>query len=102
MLSEEEKKQLMSELDELATEESVINKKVVELTAKHDDIESELIQVLSELSQKKGWLTASTVKQFSRQFKNVSPDQIRQMFLYMAAKGIGKTQKADSALEWSI
>jgi len=42
MLSEEEKKQLMSELDELATEESVINKKVVELTAKHDDIESEL------------------------------------------------------------
>ena len=74
----------------------------IESEAVSDDIESELIQVLSELSQKKGWLTASTVKQFSRQFKNVSPDQIRQMFLYMAAKGIGKTQKADSALEWSI
>lgn len=67
-----------------------------------DDIESKLIQVLSELSQRRGWLTASTVKQFCRQFKNVSPDQIRQMFAYMAANNIGKTQKADSALEWSI
>jgi S-DNA-T family DNA segregation ATPase FtsK/SpoIIIE len=74
----------------------------IESEAVSDDIESELIQVLSRLSQNKGWLTASTVKQFSRQFKNVSTDQIRQMFAYMAANGIGKTQKADSALEWSI
>lgn len=42
MLSEEEKRQLMGELDELAAEESEINKKVVELTSKQDSIESEL------------------------------------------------------------
>jgi seryl-tRNA synthetase len=42
MLSEEEKRQLIGELDELAAEESEINKKVVELTSKQDSIESEL------------------------------------------------------------
>jgi len=42
MLSEEEKKQLMGELDDIAGAEKEINTKVVELTSKQTDIESEL------------------------------------------------------------
>jgi Helicase HerA, central domain len=67
-----------------------------------DSQEMFLIGILSGLSQQKGWLTASTVKQFSRQFKDVQPDQIREMFLYMTVKGIGQTQKLGSSLEWKL
>jgi len=42
MLSEEEKRQLMGELDEIAGAEKEINTKVVELTSKQTDIESEI------------------------------------------------------------
>jgi hypothetical protein len=42
MLSEEEKRQLMSELDEISETEKNINSKVVELTSKQTDIEAEL------------------------------------------------------------
>jgi hypothetical protein len=42
MLSEEEKKQLMGELDEIAGAEKDINTKVVELTSKQTDLESEI------------------------------------------------------------
>jgi hypothetical protein len=42
MLSEEEKKQLMGELDEIAGAEKNINTKVVELTSKQTDLEAEI------------------------------------------------------------
>jgi predicted nucleotide-binding protein (sugar kinase/HSP70/actin superfamily) len=42
MLSEEEKRQLMGELDEIVGAEKEINTKVVELTSKQTDIESEI------------------------------------------------------------
>ena len=42
MLSEEEKKQLMGELDEIAGSTQEINAKVVDLTSKQNSIESEL------------------------------------------------------------
>jgi hypothetical protein len=42
MLSEEEKKQLMGELDEIAGAEKEINTKVVELTSKQTDLEAEI------------------------------------------------------------
>lgn len=42
MLSEEEKRQLIGELDEIAGAEKEINQKVVELTSKTTEIESEL------------------------------------------------------------
>lgn len=42
MLSEEEKRQLIGELDEIAGAEKEINQKVVELTSKTTGIESEL------------------------------------------------------------
>jgi methanogenic corrinoid protein MtbC1 len=42
MLSEEEKKQLLGELDELTGSEKSINEKVVELTAKQSQIESDI------------------------------------------------------------
>jgi hypothetical protein len=67
-----------------------------------DSQELFLIGALSGLSQQKGWLTASNVKQFSRQFKDIPPDQIREMFVYMAQKGIGQTQKSGTSLEWKV
>jgi hypothetical protein len=42
MLSEEEKKQLMGELDEIAGTEKTINEKVVELSTQQTQIESEI------------------------------------------------------------
>lgn len=42
ILSEEEKKQLLAELDELDDSEKSINQKVADLTSKQDSIESEL------------------------------------------------------------
>ena len=42
MLSEEEKRQLIGELDEIAGAEKEINQKVVDLTSKTTEIESEL------------------------------------------------------------
>jgi hypothetical protein len=42
MLSEEEKKQLMGELDEIAGAEKEINTKVVELSSKQTDLEAEI------------------------------------------------------------
>ena len=42
MLSEEEKKQLMGELDDIAGAEKEINTKVVELTSKQTDLEAEI------------------------------------------------------------
>ena len=42
MLSEEEKRQLMGELDDIAGAEKEINEKVVELSSKQTDIEAEL------------------------------------------------------------
>jgi uncharacterized phage infection (PIP) family protein YhgE len=42
MLSEEEKKQLMGELNEIAGADKEINEKVVDLTSKHNEIDSEL------------------------------------------------------------
>lgn len=42
MLSEEEKKQLMGELDEIAGAEKNINTKVVELSSKQTDLEAEI------------------------------------------------------------
>jgi len=42
MLSEEEKRQLIGELDEIAGAEKEINQKVVDLTSKATEIESEL------------------------------------------------------------
>jgi prefoldin subunit 5 len=42
MLSEEEKKQLMNELDDLTGAEKVINQKVVELASQQNQIEEEL------------------------------------------------------------
>ncbi len=67
-----------------------------------DSSETEAIEILTELSTKKGWLTASMVKQYSRQFKDISPDKIREIFAYLAAKGIGETQKSGSSLEWHL
>jgi len=42
MLSEEEKKQLLGELDQISGSEASINQKVVEMTAKQTQLESEL------------------------------------------------------------
>jgi hypothetical protein len=42
MLSEEEKKQLLGELDQISGAEASINQKVVEMTAKQTQLESEL------------------------------------------------------------
>jgi hypothetical protein len=42
MLSEEEKKQLMGELDEIAGADKVVNAKVVELSSKQTQIESDI------------------------------------------------------------
>jgi cell division protein FtsB len=42
ILSEEEKKQLLAELDELDESEKTINQKVADLTSKQDSIESEI------------------------------------------------------------
>jgi hypothetical protein len=42
MLSEEEKKQLMGELDEIVGTEKTINEKVVELSTQQTQIESEI------------------------------------------------------------
>lgn len=42
ILSEEEKKQLMGELDELENSDKAVNEKVVELTSKQSQAESEL------------------------------------------------------------
>jgi hypothetical protein len=42
MLSDEEKRQLMGELDEIAGSNQEINAKVVDLTSKQNSIESEL------------------------------------------------------------
>ena len=42
MLSEEEKKQIMGELDDIAGAEKEINTKVVELTSKQTDLEAEI------------------------------------------------------------
>jgi hypothetical protein len=50
ILSEEEKKQLLGELDGLAQDEEVINKKVVELTSQQDQIESELNDIIDGLN----------------------------------------------------
>jgi S-DNA-T family DNA segregation ATPase FtsK/SpoIIIE len=74
----------------------------VESESVDDSQEIFLIGILSGLSQQKGWLSASIVKQFSRQFKDTSPDQIREMFVYMADKSIGQTQKSGTSLEWKV
>jgi hypothetical protein len=50
ILSEEEKKQLLGELDGLAQDEEVINKKVVELTSQQDQIEAELNDIIDGLN----------------------------------------------------
>ena len=50
ILSEEEKKQLLGELDGLAQNEEVINKKVVELTSQQDQIEAELNDIIDGLN----------------------------------------------------
>ena len=42
MLSEEEKKQLMNELDDISGADKVINEKVVELTTQQNQIEEEI------------------------------------------------------------
>jgi len=47
MLSEEEKKQLMGELDEIAGTDKEINEKVVELSSKASDIESEIDDIIA-------------------------------------------------------
>lgn len=47
ILSEEEKKQLLGELDGLAQDEEVINKKVVELTSQQEQIEAELNDIVN-------------------------------------------------------
>jgi len=62
--------------------------------------EQAYIDALTELSERKGWLSASTVKQFSRQFKDVPPDKIREIFIYLASNKIGLTLKSGNALEW--
>jgi hypothetical protein len=50
ILSEEEKKQLLGELDGLAQDEEVINKKVVELTSQQEQIEAELNDIIDGLN----------------------------------------------------
>jgi len=50
ILSEEEKKQLLGELDGLAQDEEVINKKVVDLASQQDQIESELNDIIDGLN----------------------------------------------------
>ena len=50
ILSEEEKKQLLGELDGLAQNEEVINKKVVELTSQQEQIEAELNDIIDGLN----------------------------------------------------
>jgi len=50
ILSEEEKRQLLGELDGLAQNEEVINKKVVELTSQQDQIEAELNDIIDGLN----------------------------------------------------
>ena len=50
MLSEEEKRQLIGELDEIAGAEKEINQKVVELTSKTTEIESELNDIQDGLA----------------------------------------------------
>jgi len=60
------------------------------------------IDALTKLSEEKGWLTASIVKQYSRKFADISPDQIREIFIYLASNKIGLTLKSGNALEWRI
>jgi hypothetical protein len=50
ILSDEEKKQLLSELDNLAQDEETINKKVVDLTSQQDQIEAELNDIIDGLN----------------------------------------------------
>jgi hypothetical protein len=50
ILSEEEKKQLLGELDDLAQDEEVINKKVVDLASQQDQIEAELNDIIDGLN----------------------------------------------------
>lgn len=50
ILSEEEKKQLLGELDDLAQDEEVINKKVVDLVSQQDQIEAELNDIIDGLN----------------------------------------------------
>jgi predicted nucleotide-binding protein (sugar kinase/HSP70/actin superfamily) len=46
MLSEEEKKQLLGELDEIVDSNEAINKKVVELTAHQEQLDSEVNDII--------------------------------------------------------
>jgi predicted nucleotide-binding protein (sugar kinase/HSP70/actin superfamily) len=46
MLSEEEKKQLLGELDEIVDSDEAINKKVVELTAHQEQLDSEVNDII--------------------------------------------------------
>jgi hypothetical protein len=50
ILSEEEKKQLLGELDGLAQDEEVINKKVVDLASQQEQIEAELNDIIDGLN----------------------------------------------------
>lgn len=50
ILSEEEKKQLLGELDGLAQDEEVINKKVVDLASQQEEIEAELNDIIDGLN----------------------------------------------------
>jgi uncharacterized phage infection (PIP) family protein YhgE len=49
MLSEEEKKQLMGELDDIANSNKDVNTKVVELTSKQTQLEAELDEIQDSL-----------------------------------------------------
>jgi hypothetical protein len=50
ILSEEEKKQLLGELDNLVQDEEEINKKVVDLVSQQDQIEAELNDIIDGLN----------------------------------------------------
>ena len=50
ILSEEEKKQLLGELDGLAQDEEIINKKVVDLASQQEQIEAELNDIIDGLN----------------------------------------------------
>jgi hypothetical protein len=46
MLSEEEKKQLLGELDEIVDANEAVNKKVVELSAQQEQIDAEFNDII--------------------------------------------------------
>ena len=72
-----------------------------EAEAEHGEL-SPLLKKLIELSQRRGELTASLVKNFDRSLRKMSPNVIRSHFRELEALGYGSTQGEGRNLRWSI